>query len=214
MVFFNLLRAMQKNSIFYSLSITLLCLLCSFQSPLDTYAQEVTLHAQATSPRTVVVRWQLKSAAETIPIAYFEVERSVDGRNFKTIETVQSHQQDCYFFVDKEAYASRLHYRLKILSSTGRISYSETIPVDVILTLAEKQFVPSKVETPYIKIHLPSEDKHATIQIYDVEGVLYFSVEADKSPLIIDIHGWQNGEYYVHYRSRERIEVNKILVEQ
>lgn len=213
--------AMRKKTIYYSLHSTthfisglLILIFCSFQTHAYSYAQEVSIQAQATSPKTVILRWQLQSAAETIPISYFEVERSVDGRNFTTIETIQSSDIEYYSFVDKEAYASRLHYRLKILNTAGKITYSDIMPVDVILTLAANQFVPSKVESSYIKIHLPITDKNATVQIYDADGVLYFSVEADKSPLIIDINGWQNGEYFVHFRSAERTEVSKMTVER
>ena len=202
------------NSLIHSVSCFLILLFCSFHTHADSYAQEVSIQAQATSPKTVIVRWQLQSAAETIPISYFEVERSIDGRNFTTIETIQSNDVEYYSFVDKKAFASRLHYRLKILNTVGKVTYSETMPVDVILSLVSNQFVPSKVETSYIKIHLPSADKHATVQIYDADGVLYFSVEADKSPLIIDINGWQNGEYFVHFRSAQRTEVNQMLVER
>ena len=198
----------------HSLVCFLILLFCSFHTHADSYAQEVSIQAQATSPKTVILRWQLKSAAETIPITYFEVERSVDGRNFTTLETVQSNDIEYYSFVYKKAFASRLHYRLKILNTSGKIAYSDIMPVDVILTLTANQFVPSKVESSYIKIHLPSTDMHATVQIYDADGVLYFSVEADKSPLIIDINGWQNGEYFVHFRSAQRREVNQMLVER
>ena len=99
------------NSIFHGIACFLILLFCSFHTHADSYAQEVSIQAQATSPKTVILRWQLKSAAETIPISYFEVERSVDGRNFTTIETVQSNDIEYYSFVDKKAFASRLHYR-------------------------------------------------------------------------------------------------------
>jgi len=222
-LFLNSQTAMRKKSIYYSVSFNpflhssfcfIILLFCAFHTHADGYAQEVSVQAQATSPQTVILRWQLKSAAETIPISYFEVERSIDGRNFTTIETLQNNDIKYYSFVDKKAFASRLYYRLKILNSNGKFTYSESMPVDVILTLAANQFVPSKVETSYIKIHLPTTDKHATVQIYDADGVLYFSMEADKSPLIIDINGWQNGEYFVHFRSAERTEVNKMSVER
>ncbi|WP_338791294.1 T9SS type A sorting domain-containing protein [Bernardetia sp. MNP-M8] len=202
------------NPLVHSIGCFLILLFCAFHTHADSYAQEVSIQAQATSPQTVILRWQLKSAAETVPISYFEVERSIDGRNFTTIETIQSNDIEYYSFVDKKAFASRLHYRLKILNTAGKTTYSDIMPVDVILTLASNQFVPSTVETSYIKIHLPSTDLHATVQIYDADGVLYFSVEADKSPLIIDINGWQNGEYFVHFRSAQRTEVNKMLVER
>ena len=212
---------MQKKTIYSSLNSVshfigcfLILILCSFQTHAYSYGQEVSIQAQATSPKTVILRWQLQSAAETIPISYFEIERSVDGRNFTTIETIQNNDIEYYSFVDKKAFASRLYYRLKIFNTTGKITYSDSMPVDVILMLASNQFVPSKVESSYIKIHLPSTDKNATVQIYDADGVLYFSVEADKSPLIIDINGWQNGEYFVHFRSAERTEVNKMSVER
>ncbi len=212
---------MQKKTKYYSIHSTLsilssflLLIFCSFHTHMNSYAQEVNMQAQATSPQTVVLRWQLKLAAETIPISYFEIERSIDGRNFTTIETIQGNQVEYYSFVDKKAFASRLYYRLKIFNTDNKTTYSKTIPVDVILTLASNQFVPSKVESSYIKIHLPSTDLHATVQIYDTDGLLYFSVEADKSPLIIDINGWQNGKYFVHFRSVQRTEVNKMLVER
>ncbi|WP_041264111.1 T9SS type A sorting domain-containing protein [Bernardetia litoralis] len=201
------------NSIIHIIGCFLTLIFCSFHTHASSYAQKVSIQAQATSPQTVILRWQLQSAAETIPISFFEVERSIDGRNFTTIETIQSNDLEYYSFVDKKAFASRLHYRLKILDTAGKITYSDSMPVDVILTLASNNFVPSKVETSYIKIHLPSTDMHATVQIYDADGVLYFSVEADKSPLIIDINGWQNGEYFVHFRSAQRTEVNKMLVD-
>ena len=67
-----------------------------------------------------------------IPTNYFEIERSSDGINFKTIALVlgpdpKQTNCDCYECLDKpEAYAKKYFYRLKHVSTDGEIELSET----------------------------------------------------------------------------------------
>ena len=61
---------------------------------------------------------------------YFEVERSKDGKNFKTVTIVlgpdprkSDTQYDC---VDKNITRNTSYYRVKHVSSTGKTEFSET----------------------------------------------------------------------------------------
>jgi hypothetical protein len=67
-----------------------------------------------------------------IPTNYFEIERSSDGKNFKTIALVLGPDPkqtgcDCYECFDKpKSNAKKYFYRLKHVSTDGEIELSET----------------------------------------------------------------------------------------
>jgi hypothetical protein len=101
----------------------------------EAKAQVIGAHMNVTDFRVaqqqnkILINWTVDSTTET---NYFEVEKSVDGKNFKTVAYVLGADPiekncECFRCFDpitakqKEAY-----YRLKHVSENGSVQYSET----------------------------------------------------------------------------------------
>jgi len=79
--------------------------------------------------KRIMIDW---ATDNKVPTNYFEIQRSNDGINFKTIELVLGPDPkqtgcDCYEGFDKTSLNSKKYfYRLKHVSANGEIALSET----------------------------------------------------------------------------------------
>ncbi len=76
----------------------------------------------------VNINW---STDRTSATNYFEIEKSVDGKNFKTIAYILGADPsktdcDCYGCFDKITINKESYYRLKHVDTNGEIEFSET----------------------------------------------------------------------------------------
>ena len=70
-------------------------------------------------------------------LAFFEIEKSSDGRNFSAIGTVNFLGNHAYTFTDNSAFvADKNYYRIKLTDKDGRITYSSIIIIKQKVTLA------------------------------------------------------------------------------
>ena len=79
--------------------------------------------------KRIMIDW---ATDNKVPTNYFEIERSIDGINFKTIALVlgpdpKQTSCDCYECFDKpKSKAKKYFYRLKHVGTDGEIELSET----------------------------------------------------------------------------------------
>jgi N-acetylneuraminic acid mutarotase len=74
--------------------------------------------------RTAILKW---STASEINNKYFEVQRSIDGKEFSTIGIVEAKGfASEYLFKDEKPFVGINYYRLKQVDNDGKYSYSET----------------------------------------------------------------------------------------
>ncbi|HUC80161.1 MAG TPA: T9SS type A sorting domain-containing protein, partial [Flavisolibacter sp.] len=62
--------------------------------------------------------------------SHFELEKSTDGKNFKTVGLVFTSEKegtDAYSFTDVTAVAGKVYYRLKMVSKSGAVAYSNVV---------------------------------------------------------------------------------------
>lgn len=84
---------------------------------------------------TVVLTWQTASEQNNY---YFSIEKSTDGKNFKTIGTIEGHGtttdvQD-YVFIDISPIKGNNYYRLKQVDYDGQFEYSDVIAINIDFT--------------------------------------------------------------------------------
>jgi hypothetical protein len=86
--------------------------------------------AQRQADKTVLVKWSTASEKNS---ARFEVQRSLDGREYKLVSTVAaqgtSTQATAYVTFDKTPPAGRLYYRLRQVDLDGSSAYSPVVMV-------------------------------------------------------------------------------------
>lgn len=121
------------------------------------------------------------STASEVQNDYFSLLRSTDGVNFESITTIEGHgnslEQNDYAFIDQNAPALKLYYRLKQIDFDGTENYSEIITVNAI---GSDNLEPSSVQiissfpNPFvdrINIKVQSEQEGtAHLQLLDLNG--------------------------------------------
>ena len=158
----------------------------------------------ALQKNTTILQWETANEVNT---SHFEVERSIDGNNFRLIGTVEAAGNSTgtlkYSHVDDKALlqsATKLYYRLKQVDEDGSFTYSKTI----IIALNSDYTVsmhPNPI-TDVLKIRL-SLSKAQKVQIYvtDVNGRDVYKasrfVSAGQSELQINTKAWHAQLYSV-----------------
>lgn len=98
-------------------------IICS--SPAITLPVVFESFTAETMSEDVLLKWVSSTEINT---KQFDVEKSIDGRNFSVIGTVPATGgngiQTSYHFTDKESSSGRLYYRIRVVDTDGKISYS------------------------------------------------------------------------------------------
>ena len=113
---------------------------------------------------------------------YFNIERSVDGINFETVNTTDGAGNSTsiinYYSVDANPYNGLSYYRLKQTDFNGNTSYSQTVPVE--FNSADDfafDIYPNPAGNENININIISSQlvSDAYINFYDVTGKKIYS---------------------------------------
>jgi hypothetical protein len=62
---------------------------------------------------------------------YVEVERSIDGKNFTSLQQLSNNASPTYIYTDASAITGNNYYRLKQIAADGKYSYSNTIVIKI-----------------------------------------------------------------------------------
>lgn len=94
--------------------------------------------------QAVQVRW---TTASELRSAYFEVQRSIDGTTYATVEKQAAHgttaQSHIYTSLDQAAPAGRLYYRLRQVDTDGTESFSPVVTLAATTTATTLTFYPN-----------------------------------------------------------------------
>ncbi|HSI91731.1 MAG TPA: T9SS type A sorting domain-containing protein, partial [Adhaeribacter sp.] len=158
---------------------------CDFINPLPVELRSFT---GKTSANGILLNWRTASEKNN---DRFEVQRSVDGRNFESIGTVKgngtSNTAHSYSFLDKNARTGINYYRLNQVDFDGSSARSQVIKV-----MAEGsagalgvQVIPNPCLDQNCTVQLRNIDSSAplTVELRDLTGRLIFSqqVPADQT---------------------------------
>ena len=116
--------------------------------------------------RTVALNW---TTSRDQDVAYFEIEKSTNGKDFTPIGIVNAMQHAAanYTYDDNQAIAKDLYYRLKMISESGKFTYS---PIKH-LTRSAQQFhiniAPNPVKNT---LYITGLNEKTPYAIYDLQG--------------------------------------------
>jgi hypothetical protein len=86
---------------------------------------------------SVKINWQ---TANEVAVNYYEIQRSIDGSNFTTVGNLNAKNLDIqsYSFIDPNAPASKLFYRIKANDLDGSVRYSKTA---MVIAIDQNQYI-------------------------------------------------------------------------
>ncbi len=165
---------------------------------------------------TAVLKWTTLNEINT---AYFIVERSTDGVEYKKIGEVKALKNmnviNNYSYVDNISNVSSdaIYYRLKEVDKNGAVMYSKTVLLNSTLQGLSLSISPNPVRN-VISISIKENVFNAMVSITDVTGKLVYTA---KQNLIagnahkINISGLANGIYYIVIRTKGGFKSYKIV---
>jgi trimeric autotransporter adhesin len=146
------------------------------------------------------------STAQEINTDYFEVEHSIDGIAFKTIQNASSKNHNSsvktdYAIVDNNPNAGLHFYRIKEISLDGKISYSNIISVFKNGSITKLIVHPNPVKDVLHINYNSTNEEDVVYKIYSVEGreVKQLQLHLDKgnNDIKTDVASLPKGIYFV-----------------
>ncbi len=145
---------------------------------------------------TVTLGWEV---ANELNLDRYEIERSVNGRDFAVAGSVLADGSKAYQFKDdvSQLAGRRLYYRLKQTDKNGQFKYSEIFQVHV--PLQQVFSILGNPASHRLNIQLNSSLQNGSLQIIDLAGrvQLQKAVSQAAGMLNFDISGLPSGNYFV-----------------
>ncbi|MCS6824892.1 MAG: glycosyl hydrolase [Cytophagaceae bacterium] len=113
------------------------------------------------------------STAREYNMNYFDVEKSFDGVNFHFIgKVLAGGSHSSYLFDDPEVHNRACYYRLKIVQTDDRYSYSEVLSVSSVITSPHNaiQVYPNPGHASSVYIEGIAPQAYSAIEIYNISG--------------------------------------------
>lgn len=131
-----------------------------------------------------------------IDITHFEVQRSNNGLNFTTINSLEAKGGSRYDFLDQEiSQSGLLYYRIVAFDKDGKLSYSDIVSINVQIE-NEISIYPTIIKGSTLKIKGLTNVAGAELRIYDVMGRLVFST-AISNDFIVELPPMRTGTYNI-----------------
>jgi len=151
---------------------------------------------------------------------YFDVQRSLDGISFSTIDKVNaagnSTVQQAYEFTDEEPAFGKIYYRLRQVDFDGSVTYSEVVQVKLDRDYVTPDIYPNPVRNEQSLVidfgDIPDSPVH--INIVDMSGkqVYYRDFPGGQNRFDIPINGLTKGMYIVNGQFDEYHFYKKLIV--
>ena len=168
--------------------------------------------ANRTKDNEVRVSWQTAVEKNN---AYFDIERSEDGKTFRSIGEVKGKGNTSsgfsYSFMDEKPAQGNNYYRLKQTDYDGSFEYSHILTVNN--KSKEDRFVvaPNPVGDILNIEYLGRNNDIRSIEIYDVFGKLLYQVSNDLQENEINTSNLQSGTYIWKINQNGNIQTGKFL---
>jgi hypothetical protein len=162
----------------------------------------------------VDINW---STATETNNAYFTIERSPDGINWRSLGTINGAGNSSvvrnYSFSDKEPYKKVSFYRLKQTDLDNRFTYSKIIAVESCRTeISELNIFPNPSNGMINLLFKGDKSQIQSIEIYNIAGKkVYSSITYQPS---IYLSGLQSGIYFLYFNLSSKKIIEKIVIEK
>lgn len=162
----------------------------------------------------VVLNWETASEWNN---DYFEVQSSVNGRDFTTFDMVQgagnSDTEQAYNATDKSPANGANYYRLKQVDFDGNFEYSSIQKVNFRSDAANNIVFPNPA-TDKLNIIFADEAANATLQIYSLTGQLLLEYKVSEGAIqqSLDLNKLGKGVYRLNINNNGQNETHSIVL--
>jgi hypothetical protein len=145
-------------------------------------------------------------------VARYEVERSIDGRNFTTVATIATNKKDTYTYLDADN-SGTLYYRIKNVDNDAGYKYSSIAR----LTKGKSEIVIKAFPQPVLSqltVQHPTIKENSFISVSTADGRLVKSVKPSTGSMqtYVDMTTLQKGLYLVRFDDGNgNVETIKVL---
>ncbi|MBL7815168.1 MAG: T9SS type A sorting domain-containing protein [Saprospiraceae bacterium] len=149
-------------------------------------------------------------------IAYFDIEKSKDGRYFEKIGTVkavgQSTEKRSYFFNDNEEMAGQVYYRLKMVDNDAHSNYSKIQSLNFDRTVAVFIY-PNPVGNGKLLIVNTNLEEKFDVTLTSISGKTVFSSSSETPEMRLNTEGLPKGLYILELKSKTHWRFEKVVIE-
>ncbi|MES2381055.1 MAG: T9SS type A sorting domain-containing protein [Bacteroidota bacterium] len=151
------------------------------------------------------------STASEINNNYFEVERSLDAKNYTTIGKVKGNGNtniiSNYQFIDNTQVSTTVYYRLKQVDFDGKFTYSDIVKVS-----NDNQLDVVVGPNPFSnEIKVTSNQNISAIEVIDVTGKVCFSSNPNSLNYSFKLDNMNNGVYFIRVNNGEQTISKRII---
>jgi hypothetical protein len=164
------------------------------------------------SDNKVTVNW---TTANEVNVAGYEIERSVNGKDFMPISLVQAENAGAtkqYSYIDPRAVAGMSYYRLKMKDNDGSYKYSQIATIKN--SMVGVSLYPNPVRSA-VTIQHESADKGATVSIVGMNGkqLITMNVQPGAVQTTIEAGKLAPGAYMVIYTNNGMKQTKQFIKE-
>jgi hypothetical protein len=163
---------------------------------------------------TVALNW---SATNELSNDHYDIERSIDGKNFTDVGTVDAlraaNGKGVYNYIDVTAPEGKIYYRIKQLDVTGKYSFSKVIAVESsIKTNSWHTFYAGGV----VKVLAQTDMNRMNVVLQDASGKVLARQNANNvtngQVLQLATNTYSKGLYLITVSSDKGIRTDKVIV--
>ena len=163
-----------------------------------------------TSKEEAILKWK---TADEIYTEKFDVERSIDGRAWKSIAVVRTTGSNSnYSFTDQSPVEGDNYYRLKTTDINGYIEYFHIVKLK--LNKTKNITIGANPVVDYLTIYLPKTIPACRVQLFNASGhIVKNEVFHQQSTTIrVKTSELKKGNYFVKFYSPEFIFQTRIII--
>jgi hypothetical protein len=155
----------------------------------------VSFKAQQVKRGEVLLDWRVK---DEVNMKQYDVQRSVDGKNFTTIGTVGNLGKEVYTLIDQKPEQGINYYRLSMVESNGLTNYSHIVAINI--NDGKALHASPNPVTGDLTVEVKGEvGKQAVIDIIDYTGNKVRTVAIPAGKVTVDMTSLPTGVYVVQY---------------
>ena len=182
-------------------------------TPINLPVKITNYDLRFTNEHRVLNSW---TTASEINTSHFNVQRSMDGKDFKTVGTIAAKGFGDYSFTDNQLPITNeqltLYYRLEIVDKDGSKTYSEIRNVELGIRNLAINVYPNPVQ---LGSRITIDCKGAKeIVITDYTGRVVYIDKTNRTSYIINLKSFLAGTYFVRMIVKGETLVSKFVVEK